>query len=149
VAESVTLATLVLGYRRAYTRWMAGPRLSADADEAFMGIFESLNWAAVVDQRLSDADGRAWPSDYGEQDRLAAFRYARNAVHHDWAYALEMLPGVVLPTPLPFAFLEWVWRASLPSTRRAGVTQYRTKLAGKPVRFTLDALNSLLAKAVT
>lgn len=148
MAKPVTLTTLARGYRYAFTRWMSGPRVSTDADEAFFGIFEALNWAVVVDNRLADVRGRGWASVYGKQDLIAGFRYARNSVHHDWADALELMEGAVLPTPVPFGLFEWLWRSDLHAKRQGGKTQYRVLLAEKPVRFTLESLDHLYASAV-
>jgi hypothetical protein len=84
---AVSLETLLAGYRQAYKRWMSGPRIDPDPDQAFFAIFEALNWAVTVDDRLSDVLV-GWPRGYDERDSLLGFRYARNAVHHDWADAL-------------------------------------------------------------
>ena len=59
----VPVTTLLRGYREAYSRWMIGPRVSGDLDGAFLGIFEALNWAVVVDDGLREVmpggrDGR-------------------------------------------------------------------------------------------
>lgn len=47
----------------------------------------------------------------------------------------------------PFAFFEWCWQPTLRATNQRGLAQYRAILSGKPVRFTLEALNSLYEKA--
>jgi hypothetical protein len=148
---AVTLETLLAGYRRAYERWMAGPRIEVDQDAAFFAIFELLNWAVVIDTRLQrvSAHRDRWASRYPEGGYVLGFRYARNAVHHDWADALYISEGgVYLPTPVPFSLFEWCWRRELPSTKAHGRAKYRDRLAGKPVRFTLEALGSLYRKAV-
>lgn len=108
MADAVTLTTLLKGYRSALTRLMFGLRISADSDEAFFGLFEALNWAVVVDKRLADLHGPNWAQAHEQQDLIAGFRYARDAVHHDWADALELAPGAELPTPLPFGLFEWM-----------------------------------------
>jgi hypothetical protein len=127
---------------------MTGPRISADPDEAFLGIFETLNWAVAVDNRLRTHVRRSWASSYPDGDVLAGFRYARNAVNHDWAEALELTAGVVLPTPLPAGLFEWRWRGELSATRPSGKTQYKGRLAQQPVRFTLEALGNLYGAAL-
>jgi hypothetical protein len=91
-----------------------------------------------------------WPGGYDERGTLLGFRYARNAFHHDLAEALWLdRHGFVLPSPLPARFFEWCWRPSLHSTKTRGVEKYRTHLSGKPVRFTLEAIGTLYAKAVS
>lgn len=148
--ESVSIETLLAGYQQALHRWMAGPRINTAPDQAFFAIFEALNWAVAVDDRLKVALPCQWPSAYDDQGYVAGFRYARNAVHHDWADALWLdLRGALLPTPLPFGFFEWCWRPALRSSKDRGLAEYRTHLSGKPVRFTLEALESLFTKAVS
>lgn len=146
---AVGLDTLLAGYRQAYERWMAGPRIDPDPDPAFFAIFEALNWAVSIDLRLKDTL-LSWPRAYDQHGYVAGFRYARNAVHHDWAEALWLdRRGALIPTPVPHALFEWCWLPELHSTRTGGLDQYRAHLSGKPVRFTLEALESLFAKAVS
>lgn len=79
---------------------------------AFFALFETLMWAVALDEAIDDVfapDGGAmwWRSD--EQGYLlAAVRYVRNRVHHQWANALrlELESGGVLPFPGH----AWVWR---------------------------------------
>jgi hypothetical protein len=126
---------------------MDGPRISPDVQVAFFGIFEALNWAVAVDNRLrcDHPKKRAWASDDPDGAIVAGFRYARNAVHHDWSEALELTRAAVLPSPLPMMLAEWMWVGKLSATRPSGLTQYRTRLAGQPVRFTLEALERLFS----
>jgi hypothetical protein len=60
---------------------MSGPRIDPDPDQAFFAIFEALNWAAAVDDRLKEAV-RYRPRGFDQRESLLGFRYARNAVHH-------------------------------------------------------------------
>jgi hypothetical protein len=146
----VSLETLLAGYQQAYDRWMAGPRIDADPDRAFFAIFEALNWAASIDWRLAETAimGEGWADAYTEGGVVRGFRYARNAVHHDWANALWVdRRGFILPSPLPAAFFEWCWQPRLASAREKGIGEYRIHLSGKPVRFTLEALGAVYAKA--
>ena len=53
----------------------------------------------------------------------------------------------MLPTPLPAMLAEWTWGQALDASHPGGVTQYRRYLAGKPVRFTLETLNTLYDEA--
>lgn len=148
-AVPVSVTTLLRGYREAYMRWMTGPRVSGDPDGAFLGIFEALNWAVVVDDALRQvmAGGKGWANAYDGGAVVAGFRYARNAVHHDWSVALELRPGLTIPTPIPAILAEWIWQQTLDASRNGGVTQYKRHLAGRPVRFTLETLNTLYDQA--
>jgi hypothetical protein len=74
LTEAVGLGTLLAGYQQAYNRWMAGPRIDTDPDQAFFGIFEALNWAVVVDNRLKETL-LGWPGGYDGRDYLIGFRY--------------------------------------------------------------------------
>ena len=149
VPAAVGLGTLLAGYRQACERWMAGPRIDPDPEQAFFAIFEALNWAVSIDDRLGEDTLLGWPSAYDERGYVAGFRYARNAVHHHWAEALWLdRGGVLLPTPLPAAFFEWCWQPQLRSRNERGLAKYRTHLSGQPVRFTLEALESIFEKAV-
>jgi hypothetical protein len=145
----VGLGTLLAGYRQAYQRWMNGPRIDPDPEQAFFAIFEALNWAVSIDDRLKDTL-LGWLSACDERGYVVGFRYARNAVHHHWAEALWLdRRGATLPTPLPHAFFEWCWQPQLRATNERGLAKYRTHLSGQPVRFTLEALESVFEKAVT
>jgi hypothetical protein len=147
--EAIGLETLLRGYQQAYQRWMTGPRIDPEPEAAFFAIFEALNWAVAVDNRLKTTFRGRWPGTDDERGYRSGFRYARNAVHHDWARALWVdHRGVYPPTPLPAPFFEWCWAPALRSTRSSGRTQYLSHLSGKPVRFTLEALESLYVEAV-
>jgi hypothetical protein len=142
---AASLDTLLRGYRQAHERWKTGPRLSLDAEEAFMGIFEALNWAVVVDDRLRQVSptGKRWPTSHANGAIVAGFRYARNTVHHDWSDALCVEQGAVLPAVLPMPLFEWCWEQTLPAANARGAAEYAQHLAGKPARFTLEQLDAL------
>ena len=146
-AMLVPLETLLRGYREAHQRWMEGPRLGQDAQGAFIGIFEALNWAFVVDDVLRKQRGKGWADSHADAAIVAGFRYARNFVQHDWSEALDVQEGAAFPAVLPMPFFEWCWKHELPSTRW-GATEYRERLAGNPVRFTLEQLDALFAAHV-
>ena len=149
---AVDLRTLLAGYEQAYQRWMAGPRVEMDKEQAFFTIFEALNWAAAIDHRLGTTlgTGEQWASSYAEGAYVLGFRYARNVVHHEWADALhaDLGGGLVLLSPLPARFFEWRWRGELQSTKQRGRAEYEAHRADQPVRFTLEALESLYAKVL-
>jgi hypothetical protein len=67
---AVGLSTLLSGYQQAYNRWMMAPRIDTDPEQAFIAIFDALNWAVVIDDRLRTALRGRWPSGYAEGDYL-------------------------------------------------------------------------------
>jgi hypothetical protein len=134
-------------------------RLFCPIDPSYLGIlsprsssiFETLNWAVAIDFRLGKTLGtrERWPASYAAAGFVLGFRYARNTVHHDWADALYVdYTGLIVPSPLPAPLFEWRWLRELPATRDKGQAEYARHLAGEPVRFTLEALESLFLTAV-
>lgn len=121
------------GYHQARERFHEA-RLGTDATAAFIPLFEALNWATSIDEKLG----------FQPVPELRGLRFARHRVHHQWADALWLdEAGLELPTTLPAAFLEWRWRnpAELPSGREnRGEEDYREHLAGQATRNTLDAV---------
>jgi hypothetical protein len=107
-------------------------RISPDPQEAFLAIFEALNWAVVIDDRLKRElpEATAWAQHFPGGDAVAGFRYARNAVHHDWSEALELEPGVLVPTPVPAMLAESMWVNYLPAGKPYGRTQYQNTSRG-------------------
>jgi hypothetical protein len=149
--RAATGAILSPNLKTEASRLRAGPRVETDKEQAFFAIFEALNWAAAIDHRVGTTlgTGERWASSYAEGSYALGFRYARNVVHHEWADALFAdLSGFVIPSPLPARLFEWRWRIALPSTRERGRAEYEAHLAGQPVRFTLEALESLYAKVL-
>jgi hypothetical protein len=49
----VPLTALLDGYERAFQRWMSTARIDPDPHEAFIAIFDVLNWL-VFDNRLRE-----------------------------------------------------------------------------------------------
>jgi hypothetical protein len=78
----VDQAVLLRGYQQAVARFDES-RLGHDATVAFLPLFEALNWAASIDERLR----------YPDYPELRGLRFARNRVHHQWAEALYVDVG--------------------------------------------------------
>lgn len=164
----VPVSVLVDGFMRAHSRFSDQDseryfHTAAHARRvrmnAFMALFEALNWATAIDERFRDT----WPGERGPDERwadafdagktLRALRFARNRVHHDWADALIEGGGIVPAAPHlrppdrqhlnepPGLRTAWSWRWPLPTGgNREGEEHYRARLAGKPVSGTLNEL---------
>ena len=137
----VDVGVLVLGYHGAVLRLEAVG--IGDADEAFVPLFEALNWAAAIDWRVSEdfaPDGldlmprKAWERRVSTDSTIFGLRFARNVVHHDWTQAVEWTAD------------GWRWRpgADLASERK-GLNNYQRELAGKLVLPTLQSLDRTLS----
>lgn len=147
--EIVTLDVLLEGYRAAWGRFMGQGRLAVDPAEAYMPIFEALNWAAALDGRLADETGWSWRANIEGGEIVAGFRFARHRAHHQWANVLYISPGAMLPAPLPMPLYEWCWRKELPPGKDdRGSEVSATKLADVPARFTLEAMKDVFERAV-
>jgi hypothetical protein len=141
----VTFEGMFDGYVDALRRFDAAARTS-DAVGTFVPLFEALNWAVALDQRIAAhfvPDGRPaglrWPSRIGYGAVIMpGVRFARNSVHHQWSEALELRGGT--------HFSEWVWRAAdeLPTPDQPPHPEnervYREQMEGRPARVCLDAL---------
>lgn len=127
-------ATLLEGFDRAHDRFNEARR-GKDPEAAFFALFETLNWAASLDERLGRLDSPT----------LRAIRFTRNRVHHHWPDALYLdESGVADPLADPAVPFEWRFRAELPprpATRRndAGIDEYVAVCADQPVRNVLGA----------
>lgn len=148
--NTVTFRVLLAGYRGAAQRFH-GARLARDATATFHPLFEALNWAVALDDQVRARwsptgellDWR-WRDKVDEGRYVRAVRFARNRIHHQWADALELTHGAVLPTTLPSAFHEWRWRDSmLLPVGASGRDQdvYDELFANQPARYALDALD--------
>lgn len=137
--DTIDLAVMVEGHARASARFHES-RLGKDPAEAFVPLFESLSWAASIDERLG----------YPDVPELRGLRFARHRVHHQYADALWLDDsGAELPTTLPFTFLEWRWRAKLPPGRPSRDEEaYRAHLSGRPARRTLDSVSEYFTTLV-
>jgi hypothetical protein len=105
---------------------------------SFRAVFEALNWATSIDDRIRAhwaPEGK--PLDWEWRERVSgaevmpAVRFARNRVHHHWADAIY-LDGAM-----------WRWRAlsDLPAgTDDRGSNVYAERLEHQPVQKTLAVL---------
>jgi hypothetical protein len=137
--EPVPLSTLIRGYARAFDRFKEASANRDRPDEVFIALFEALNWATSIDERLCYPDNRA----------LRGVRYARNRVHHKWADALTPGEGQEITVSRPplrisgWSF-DWLWREpeDLPEARSSkGESEYRSLLANRHAGDALYELN--------
>jgi hypothetical protein len=77
----VTVATLFEGFEQAFVRWQGVEQAPQEPARTFIPLFEVLEWAACIDERLEYID---WSRD------LRGLRWARHRCRHDWAMALEV-----------------------------------------------------------
>jgi hypothetical protein len=120
-------------------------------------IFEALNWAAALDERLaadfaggSNKKNWAWRKRFEGGETVAGFRFARNRAHHDWAEVLYVTEGAFLPAYLPMPLFEWRWLPELPGGgNRSGEEAYAEHLADVPARFTLETLQDVFEQATS
>jgi hypothetical protein len=146
----VTFRVLLAGYKAAVERFHDA-RVERDAVATFLPLFEALNWVTALDDQVGarwapagTALGWRWRDKIDEGHFVAAVRFARNRIHHQWADALELTDGLTFPVRWPLAWHEWRWRASadLPAgkdERHRDV--YDELLADQPARYALDALD--------
>lgn len=84
----VTTETLLKGFEQGHARVRCAARGLA-WQPMYFAIFETLNWAASLDDRLhKPRSGNSL-----EDDHLNGLRYARNRTHHQWANALVFDTG--------------------------------------------------------
>jgi hypothetical protein len=88
--------------------------------ETYAGLFEALNWASALDERIAAhwvPDGKGEPVRWAWRDRIpngwlmAGVCYVRNSVHHQWSDAMLLDRGGEV---------------------------YRQRMAGRPVGHTLE-----------
>lgn len=151
----VTVGMLLRGYADAVARFEHAAR-DDDPVTTFAPLFEALNWSVALDDRIriiwapegSPLDW-AWRERVEGAEAVRGIRWARNAVHHQWADAIVL----VLASNAPFQRYparehEWVWRdvdslPQLPSGEKkdaAGKAVYRALLEGHTAEFTLAIL---------
>lgn len=147
----VTVEAMFNGYADALGRFDVSVKTD-DPAATFVPLFEALNWAVALDQRIAahfvpegKPAGYGWPTRIGYgAEVMPGVRFARNSVHHQWSDALELRGG---------AFPEWVWRAAdqlPPLDKRLNLRArqiynenkrvYGEHMEGRPARTSLDAL---------
>lgn len=136
------------------------PKATWDLDEElttlerYFAIFEALNWAVSLDDRLTQdwpyeeiSYGEYWCDEFVGGGLIRALRFVRNAVHHDWSLALEMDPAEA-PFCKRIDLLCLPWLSAWPTGGRVrGATAYRDFLAGRVVGDTLLEINEIFAAA--
>jgi hypothetical protein len=139
-----------IGYTAALHRYDAAGEQNVVA--AYAAVFECLNWATAVDDRVGaqwGPDGRPlnwnWRARLGQgAEVMAGVRFARNRVHHQWSNAIATDPGLITRLITPVG--DWVWRQAcdLPRGRDSrGEDVYIEHLAGQSVRGSLTVLSNV------
>lgn len=88
-SEVVTPETLLAGFEQAHDRARIAAR-GLEQMPMYFAIFETLNWAASLDDRL----GKPRTGDSVQDDHLSGLLHARNRTHHQWADAFVFDTGV-------------------------------------------------------
>ena len=155
-----TFTAMFEGFARAIERFNLAAK-KRDAIQAFVAIFETLNWAVALDERTCKdwhPKGKplswAWREEVIGADIMRGVRFARNSVHHQWSDALELdETGLALPTTLPAEFFELRWcpldklparppaRGKNAQLRQAeDEAAYQLQLQGEAARLTVQQL---------
>jgi hypothetical protein len=130
-----TFATMFDGFTQALARFQ-GAAKNADGNAAYVPLFETLNWAVVLDDRTrqywapeGEVLGWQWRERVPGAEVMAGVRFARNRAHHQWSDALRLDDGgFQFPMSFPLNFWEWVWRPAneLPRAGRTRTAKPRT-----------------------
>ena len=156
MANTVPFGVMVMGFRLAVERF-EGASPTSDRVASVIPLFEALNWAVALDERLvkdwvPDGEGREpgwdWPIRLRgdtEADIVRGVRFIRNRVHHQWADALRVAKD---RHHYPHRQREWIWVAAsdLPeadSGHDKGREGYERLVEGHPAEFTLTTLVSI------
>lgn len=145
----VTFRMMLRGLDEALERLQAAVQ-QRDSAGAFPPLFESLNWASSLDDRIG-AHWAPWGTTLAQEWRnevpaaavMAGVRFARNRVHHQWADALILHDGIPFPMPFPIPFFGWKWRPAdqLPTGKNTeGEDVYRERLQGEAAHVSLIEL---------
>jgi hypothetical protein len=145
----VTFRMMLGGLDEALDRLQAAVQ-QRDSSAAFPPLFESLNWAVALDDRIGEhwapwgkTLATKWRDEVAAAAVMAGVRFARNRVHHQWADALVLNDGIPFPMPFPIPFFGWMWRAAdelPPDGNRQGEDVYRERLQGEPAHAALVEL---------
>jgi hypothetical protein len=115
------------GYSRAVERFEAAAK-KRDPQETFIPVFEALNWAVALDDRVrvhwvpeGEPLGWAWRERVSGAELMGGVRWARNRAHHQWSDALALdEAGRRYPRDYPVVYFEWLWRPAndLPTKKK-------------------------------
>jgi hypothetical protein len=145
--EPVSLRALLRGYDNALSR--LEDRLS-DAEPAFGALFEALNWAVALDERIANdwsprgrPLGPSWRKELTDAELLGVVRLLRNRLAHQWSSAMTLEPDDG----------EWRWRRfdEIKPGRDdpAAEKLYRERFEGRPVIEALRAARQPLTRVVS
>jgi hypothetical protein len=148
--DVVAYQTMLDGYSDAIGRFDAAAQ-NGDPRLSVIALFESLNWAAALDERIAKQwapDGKLlswnWRDKLSPEARgvLDGVRFVRNRVHHDWSDA------IIAGGRSPDGFVAWIWRGAgdLPAGQpdsHGRDAAYSKHLDGRPVQVCLDVLNGV------
>lgn len=153
-ADRMPFGAMARGFRGAVERFKGTSPL-ADPVAAAIPLFEALNWAVALDDRVREdwapdgidrQPGWDWVvrlSNVTEAEAVRGIRFIRNRVHHQWADALRIAKG---QSRYPARGFDWVWASAdeLPPTKgrfdELGHAGYQRLLEGRPADFTLATL---------
>jgi hypothetical protein len=139
----VTFESMMIGFTEALNRL---DDVAGDPILAYNGLFEALNWAVAIDERVGAhwvPDGKPleweWRDRLGPEARLmGGVRFARNRIHHQWSDAMAA------SCSLAGDFVAWIWRPveDIPKGRPDpnGEAIYRDRLQGTQVQGALNVV---------
>jgi hypothetical protein len=152
----VTVAMLLRGYARAFARFQVAAEDDEDVLSAtFAPLFEALNWAVVLEDRIrliwapeGTSLGWAWRERIRGAEAMGGIRWVRNVVHHQWVDALTVVDANTAGfRRYPVRDHEWVWRdvsalplADVKKKDPSGESMYHRLLEGHTAEFTLTVL---------
>lgn len=151
--SQVPFSAMALGLRLAVGRFQ-NAATGTNPTAAAISLFESLNWAVALDERIRKdwvpdgppPPGWDWPTRIGNEadaEAVGGIRFIRNRVHHQWADALTVAGAGNRFPPHPF---EWIWapvdQLPPPDPRHKdyGREGYEKLLEGQPAEFGLAIL---------
>lgn len=122
--------------------------------ERYFALFEALNWAVSIDDRLNSdwpfaeiAHGTFWCDEFSGGGLIRGLRFARNSVHHDWSLGLDLDP-LENPFQQRIELLWLCWAEELAGDEQGeGATAYRDYLSGRAVGDTLFEISDVLTVA--
>ena len=123
----------------------------------YQSLFEALNWAYTLDDRLARELGEDSYDDLTDEEEIRdlaksvrAFRYARNAVQHQWDEAVYLDQEKGKEASGRMLNIFWRWLPELQGDTRdpEGQAEYTERLAGEVVLTTLTGLMPVFSCAL-